>query len=190
MLSFLDGMESLQQGFWIVAIVASVIFLVQTLMTFIGSDTSDGLNADFDGDLVHADAPFQLFSLRNLINFLLGFGWTGVTLYESFGNKMLLLALAVIVGSIFVALFFFIIKQILKLTEDNTFNIDSLVGKTGEVYIRIPPKMSGSGKVQISVNGSSHELSAMTNSDEQILSSTVIKVDAVQNRVLIVSKLS
>lgn len=190
MFTFLDGMDALQQGFWMVAIVASVIFLIQTMMTFIGSDASDGVNADFDGNLDHADAPFQLFSLRNLINFLLGFGWTGVTLYESFSNKMLLLALAVIVGIVFVALFFFIIKQILKLTEDNSFNIDSLVGKTGEVYINIPPRMSGSGKVQISVNGSNHELSAMTNSDKPILSSSVVKVDSVQNRVLIVSKLS
>lgn len=189
MFSFLDGMESLQQGFWIVAIVTSVIFLIQTLMTFIGSDASDGVNADFDGNLDHADAPFQLFSLRNLINFLLGFGWTGVTLYESFQNKMLLMALAVVVGIVFVALFFFIIKQILKLTEDNTFNIESLVGKTGEVYINIPPKMSGTGKVQISVNGSNYELSAMTHSEEPIHSSTVVKVNSVENRVLIVSKL-
>lgn len=189
MFSFLDGMESLQQGFWIVAIVTTLIFLVQTVLTFIGSDASDGVNADFDGNLDHADAPFQLFSLRNLINFLLGFGWTGVTLYESFQNKMLLLALAVVVGVVFVALFFFIIKQILKLTEDNTFKIESLVGKTGEVYLNIPPKMSGKGKVQISVNGSNHELSAMTAGDELIPSSSVVKVISVDNRVLIVSKL-
>ncbi len=189
MFSFLEGMDSLQQGFWITAIVTSLIFLIQTVLTFIGSDASDGVNADFDGNLDHADAPFQLFSLRNLINFLLGFGWTGVTLYDSFSNKMLLLAIAVIVGAVFVALFFFIIKQILKLTEDNTFNISSLVGKTGEVYINIPPKMSGSGKVQISVKGSNHELSAMTNSEEQINSASMVKVVDVQDRILIVSKI-
>ncbi len=189
MFSFLDGMDSLLKGFWIVAIVSSIIFLIQTLMTFIGSDASDGVNADFDGNLDHADAPFQLFSLRNLINFLLGFGWTGVTLYESFNNKMFLMALAVVVGIAFVVLFFFIIKQILKLTEDNTFNINSLVGKTGEVYINIPPNMSGSGKVQISVNGSNHELTAMTNAENPITSSSIVKVVSVENSVLIVSKI-
>ena len=42
-------------------------------MTFVGANASDGLTADFDGDFSDADAPFQLFSLRNLINFFIGF---------------------------------------------------------------------------------------------------------------------
>ena len=38
-------------------------------MTFVGADASDGLDADFDGDLGGSDTPFQLFSFRNLIQF-------------------------------------------------------------------------------------------------------------------------
>ncbi|MFV0305400.1 MAG: serine protease [Moheibacter sp.] len=189
MLTFLDGMDSLQQGFWIVAIVASSIFLIQTLLTFLGGDSSTGLEADFDGDLDHVDAPFQLFSLRNLINFLLGFGWTGVAFYNSISSKSTLIGIAIVVGIIFVALFFFLISQILKLTEDNTFNIQQLVGKTGEVYLNIPPNKSGVGKVQISWQGSNHELQAMTESKETISSSSIIKVNAIQNQILIVSKI-
>ena len=189
MFTFLENLESLHRIFWYVALFASLIFLVQTVLTFIGSDSSDGVNADFDGNLDHADAPFQLFSFRNLINFLLGFGWTGVAFYESFANKYLLIGLAVIVGIAFVVVFFFLIMQILKLTEDNTFKIDNLVGKTGEVYINIPENMSGSGKVQISLNGSNHELTAMTKASERISSSSFVRVDEVQDKILIVSKI-
>lgn len=189
MFDFLADLDSLHRIFWYVALASSLIFLVQTVLTFLGSDSSDGVNADFDGNLDHADAPFQLFSLRNLVNFLLGFGWTGVAFYESIQNKYLLIGLAVIVGIAFVILFFFLILQILKLTEDNTFKIENLVGKSGEVYINIPAAMSGSGKVQISYKGSNHELTAMTRSGEAISSSSFVRVDEVQDKVLIVSKI-
>ena len=106
MLDFLQGMDSLQQSFWWIAIVASLIFITQTILTLIGSDSSDGINADFDGDLDHADAPFQLFSFRNLINFLLGFGWTGVAFYDNISSKTLLIIIATVVGLVFILLYF------------------------------------------------------------------------------------
>lgn len=189
MLNFLEGMSTLQQGFWWVAMITSIIFLVQTLLTFIGSDAHDGMSADFDGNLDHVDAPFQLFSLRNLINFLLGFGWTGVAFFESISNKMVLLGLATTVGIGFVFLFFLLIKQILKLTEDNTFKIENLKGKTGEVYINIPKEKSGRGKILISTNGTNHELDAMTLSHTMIPSSSMVKVIDVEDKILIVSRI-
>lgn len=58
---------------------------------------------------------------------------------------------SVLIGLGFVVLFFFLIAQIMKLTEDNTFNIFELIGHTGEVYLTIPEKMEGKGKIQISL---------------------------------------
>ena len=90
-----------------VAIPTSLIFLIQTIMTFAGVDATDGLEADFDGELAHGETPFQLFSLRNLINFLLGFSWTGVSFFNTIENKPLLIGLAVLVGSLLFTFFFF-----------------------------------------------------------------------------------
>ena len=187
MLDFLEGMDSLQKIFWYIALITSLIFLVQTVLTFAGSHSADVANTDFDGDLNHADAPFQLFSLRNLINFLLGFGWTGVAFFNTIPNKMILVALAFAVGVAFVFVFFLLIMQIMKLTEDNTFNIQNLAGKSGEVYLNIPAEMSGRGKVLISVNGSNHELQAMTRSEIPLLSSRLVKVIEILDGVLIVT---
>ncbi len=188
MMDFFVGMSTLQQSFWWVAIIASLIFLVQLIFTIIGTDFTDGLGADFDGDLDAVHGPFQLFSFRNLINFLMGFGWTGVAFYHSFQNQMFLVILAAIVGCLFVVIFFIVIKQILKLTEDNTFNIDKLVGKTAEVYLRIPEQKSGKGKVQVSLNGSNHELLAVTETEE-ILSGNLVKIIRVEEKILIVEKI-
>lgn len=188
MMDFFVGMSTLQQSFWWVAIIASFIFLVQLIFTIIGTDFTDGLHADFDGDLDAVHGPFQLFSFRNLINFLMGFGWTGVAFYHSFENQMFLVILSAIVGCLFVVIFFIVIKQIMKLTEDNTFNIDKLIGKTAEVYLRIPEQKSGKGKVQVSLNGSNHELLAVTETEE-ILSGTLVKIIRIEEKILIVEKI-
>ena len=81
-----------------------------------------------------------------------------------------------------------LIKQILKLSEDNSFKIEETLHKTADVYLTIPEKKSGKGKIQISVKGSVHELDAMTQQLERIPSGSVVKVVAVESGVLIVEK--
>jgi hypothetical protein len=71
--------DPLLKTLWFIAIPTSLIFVIQLIMTFIGVETHDGLTADFDSDLQGGDAPFQLFTFRNLINFMLGFSWTGIS---------------------------------------------------------------------------------------------------------------
>ncbi|HEX7755242.1 MAG TPA: NfeD family protein [Niabella sp.] len=186
--AFLEGLPPLLQGFWWVAIITSIIFLIQTILTFAGAHHDmDGINADFSGDLSGVHAPFQMFSLRNLINFLMGFGWTGVAFFSRIGNTATLIALAVLVGIFFVILFFFIIRQIMKLTEDNTFRIETLIGRSGTVYLSIPGSRGGIGKIQISADMTSYELPAMTEG-AALPSGTLIKVTRIEDRTLIVTK--
>ena len=135
MLEVFNNLDTLLKGFWMVAIPTSVIFIIQMTLTFIGSDASDGTSADFDGDLDGGDTPFQLFSFRNLMNFLLGFSWTGISFYKIINNQLLLITLAIVVGVFFVYLFFLIIRALMRLSEDNTFKLSETIGKTAEVYI-------------------------------------------------------
>lgn len=182
------NLEPLLKMLWLVAIPTSFVFIIQTIMTFVGVDSFDGLDADFDGDLTVGDSPFQLFSLRNLINFLLGFSWTGISFYASINNKILLLSISIIVGILFVSLFFIIIKQIMKLSEDNSFRYANTLNKTGEVYIPIPGGKSGKGKIIISINGAFHELDAMTE-NEKIDTGLTVKVVKIENdNILLVEK--
>ncbi|SEW09484.1 NfeD family protein [Kaistella antarctica] len=185
---FFSDMPALQQGFWYLAFFASSIFIFQTIMTFLGTDGSADLDADFDGDFHNVEAPFELFSFRNLINFLLGFGWTGVAFYGKM-NEAILVIVAFAVGIIFVGIFFFIIKQILKLQEDNTFDINNTLGKTAEVYMTIPAHKLGSGKVQVSVKGSVHELEAVTEQEKKIYAGNKVRITRVENQVLFVEKI-
>ncbi len=181
-----ENLDSLLKTFWFIAIPASLIFIIQSIMTFLGTDSTDGLEADFDGDLNGADAPFQLFSLRNLTNFLLGFSWTGISFYSTLSNKSLLIGFSLAVGVLFVYLFFIIIRQVQKLAEDNSFKIIDTLNKTAEVYLTIPEYKSGKGKIMISVKGAYHELEAMTEKGKIPSGSTVRVVKIESNQILIV----
>jgi hypothetical protein len=184
-----NELDSLLKIFWYLAIPSSLIFLIQTIMTFVGVDATDGLEADFESNFEGTQGPFQIFSFRNLIHFLLGFGWTGISFYSIIENKTLLIVLAFLVGAGFVGLFFIIIGQIIKLAEDNTFKISDTLGKTGQVYLTIPEKRSGFGKVQISTKGSFKELKAITES-ETIPSGTLVIIKSINSdNILVVEKL-
>jgi len=185
MKEFFLNMDVTLQVYWYIAIGASVFFILQTIVTFVGG--GGDVDVDVDTDAGQVDSPFHFFSLRNLVSFLLGFGWTGVSLYRSIGSQWVLLVIAILVGLLFIAMFFFIIKTLLKLSEDNSFKIKDTLGKTGDVYVQIPPKKSGKGKVFVSVRGSTHELSAITEDDELLKVGSLIKVVKVEEKTLIVT---
>jgi len=191
MKEFFSSMDTTQQIYWYIAIAASVVFIIQTIMTFIGADAdTTGIDADFDSNLDGVDSPFQLFSLRNLINFLLGLGWTGVAFYGTIENKVVLGIIATIVGLIFVAIFFFIMRTLMKLAEDNSFKIEQTIDKTGDVYTTIPANRGGKGKVFVSIKGSTHELNAITDHNESLKVGTLVKIIGLEENILIVRPLN
>ncbi len=179
-MEILSNLEPLLRTFWFVAIPVSVVFIIQTIMTFVGADATDGVSADFNGDFDGTDAPFQLFSFRNLINFLLGFSWSGVSLYASIKSPVVLILVSLLVGCAFVYIFFLVISQLMKLSEDDTFKLTNTLNKNAEVYLTIPANRTGKGKILISVNGSMHELEAVTDG-EKIGSGALVKVVKIEN---------
>jgi hypothetical protein len=184
-MEFFTDLEPLLRTFWYIAIPASVIFIIQTIMTFIGADASDGTSADFDGDFDGTDAPFQLFSFRNLINFLLGFGWSGISFYALIKSPVLLMVVSLLIGCAFVYMFFIVIKQLMKLSENDTFKLANVLNKNAEVYLTIPANRSGKGKILVSVNGSVHELEAITDG-EKINSGSIVRVTKIENENILI----
>lgn len=191
MKDFFASMDTSQQLYWYIAIGASFVFIIQTIMTFIGvhGDTGD-IDTDLGNGADAADHPFQLFSLRNLVNFLLGFGWTGATLYPSVENKIVLGIYSFLVGAILIGIFFLVMKSLMKLAEDNTFKIENTIGEIADVYMTIPPACTGKGKIFISVRGSTHELQAITKNEESIKNGSLVKVIAVEGDILIVEPIN
>lgn len=138
-------------------------------------DSSD-VDVDFDGpDTMDLGGGLNLFSIKNLIGFLVGFGWSGVCFYDVISNSLLLTLVAFIVGCVFVLMFVVIYKQTKKLEYNGVFRIDAIKDKVVNVYLRIPANGEGKGKVQVTLNGSVHELYAITG-NEAISSGSLVKV--------------
>jgi len=187
-MEWFNSLDPFLKIYWIIAIVASLIFIIQTIMTFIGLGDSGGYDVDFDGD-AQFEGPFQLFSIRNLVNFFLGFGWGGICFYNTFSSKVWVSIFAFLTGITFVALFFFIIRQFLRLEKDNTFRIQDTLEKTAEVYLAIPEAKSGKGKIQISVKGAFHEIDAMTEGERIPTGGKAQVISIIDNQTVLVIKL-
>ena len=56
-------------------------------------------------------------------------------------------------------------KWAASLNENGTLQMESAVGKVGEVYITVPPGMTGTGKVNVIIQGRLTEAEAMTDID-------------------------
>ena len=168
------ALEPMLRIYWSIALVASFVFAIQTIISFVGGDVFDDIDLDIDAD-GNAGGVSHFFSVRNLVNFLLGAGWGGVCFYNYVPSKALLMILAVFTGLFFVLIFFGLVKILLKLQKDNTFRIEETLDKTADVYLGIPANKSGKGKIQISVRGSFHEINAIT-ADEKIPTGAKAKI--------------
>ena len=189
---FIDWFNNLEPGikvYWVIAIVSSIVFVVQTILSFVGIGDFD---VDMDlsgGDALDAGGFSDLLSMRNAINFRLGFGWAGVCFYDKISSGIILCIIAVLVGLTFVAMFVYVFKKMMKLESNGAYDINTATGKTCDVYLRIPGNRSGTGKVQISFNGSVQELDAMTDGEEIPTGTKVTVVEVVNNNILRVEKL-
>lgn len=171
MLDLFNSLEPLLKFFWAIACAASLVFIIQTILTFVGLGTDADVDAGpMDGsvDSVEDGALSGVFSFRNLINFLLGYGWAGVLLFDAIDKRWLLQIVAIAVGLLFVLAFVFMFRQVMRLSHDGSFKMNEAVGLKADVYLRIPAARSGRGKVQVSVKGSVHEIDAVTDNDAEI----------------------
>ena len=183
MIEWFNSLEPMQKVFWACALISSVLFVIQLLLLIIGVD-SDSTDADvstdvpdFDGDTTDLGGGFSLFSIKNMINFLVGFGWAGVCFHKHIESPYLLTLAALAVGLAFIGMFFLIYRQTRKFESNGAFRIKDCIDKTADVYLRIPAKGEGKGKIQISVNGSVHEIDAIA---EDSMISTGAKVRVVE----------
>ena len=182
MITWWTSLSTAMQVLWAITLSASLIFVIQTIMTFLGLGDHD---ADFDMDTsdgsFDADPSMNLLTFRNLVNFCLGFGWTAVLMHEKIESNALLIIVSVIVGILLVAIVMWIFKWLSGMQQ--TGNIDvhkSAVGCEGKVYLTIPGERKGEGKVQITINNAVREYDAVTDG-ETIKTGTAIKVTEVIN---------
>ena len=195
-----NSLDPFMKVIWCITLAASLIFIIQTVMTFIGADTDGAtdIDASFDTDVDIADMDaavgsggVNLYTFRNLINFLLGFGWTFILLQKSISSTGVLLLISVLVGLALVAIVMYMFKWLSSMQQTGTIDVyKAAVGCQGKVYLTIPGERAGEGKVQITINNAVREYAALTDSDTLKTGTPIRVVEVLSPSTLLVEELN
>ena len=196
-ITWYNGMEPTLRTYWTIALLATLVFAIQMVLTLIGiGDTDSDVDlgggdigdVDATGDTLDTGGAIQLFTIRNMVNLLLGIGWGGVCFYSTVGNRILLAFIALLCGIAMVVAFLFMFRQLMKLESNGAFRIEDCVGEVCDVYLRIPAHRSGKGKVQVSFHGSVQELPAVTEGEMLASGEKVRVVKLIGGKLLLVER--
>ena len=176
MIAWWNQLQLAQQIFALIAIPSTLIMLIQTVMLLIGIGDGEG---DIDGDEIFEGGDgLVLFSVRGVVSTLTVMGWAAVALLETL-SPALAISIAAVLG---VATLFgtaYLMRAVARLQTSGNLDVENAVGKVATVYIPIPPKGMGVGKVTMTLQEKYCELSAVTLGAEKLSTGTLVRVVSV-----------
>lgn len=152
-----------------VAVPASIILVIQTIMTFLG--LSEEIDVDFDGDgevSSEGGSGLTIFSVRNLVAFFTFFGWSGLWMLSTDLSELWIIIFSILIGLCFLFVSVGLFYGVSRMQSSGNLIMRNTIGLIGDVYIPIPPNRNGSGKIMLKVQGSLRELEACTDDMEII----------------------
>ena len=213
-----NGLQLAEQILYCIAVPATLILIIQIILMLIGlgdhgaginpSDTSgldmpdsfdgmDGVDADIpdltDHDISspHDLADFRLLSVQSVIAFLCIFGWSGIAALSCGAPAWAAILIGAVLGLAAMFLVAKIIQWSSKLTQNGNFNVKNLLGESGTVYIPIPPKGEGTGKINISCGERFMEFDAVCEGDKTLSTGSAVRVvDIIAGSTLVVEQIS
>ncbi len=193
-ISWWHELAFVEQVFWTIAIVFTILFVLQLVSSILGVDFDGDMDVDLDMDSdldggFDIDPGFTLFSVRSIIAFFTFFGWVGVI--TTSGGMETKTAIVVSFISGFIAMIFvaFVLFQLVKLSEVGTVEIEEALGKYGKVYIPIPANRSDTGMISIELGGKTMELKAVTDGDLLKTGTIIYVFKVLEDNVLLVGEI-
>lgn len=176
--------------FWFTALIASGLFLIMLIVTFVTGGSDVDLDADGDGGFDSADGGFHFFTIKNLIAFFTIFGWSGIAALENDLSRPWVIIIATFCGLVMMFIMAGLFYLINKLQDSGTLDINNAIGAIGEVYLTIGLERGTIGKVSIRVQGALRELEALTDESSDLKTGTVVQVvEVTSNGILLVERL-
>ena len=179
MANWWNSLTDLQRIFAFIGIPATLVLIVQTILLLFGiGDGDDPTDIDGDGipDGDTGDDGLTLFSVRGIVGMFCIAGWSGIVFIDLGLSSATAIVLALLCGAAALFGIAYLMKAVLKLQSNGTLQLGSAVGKTGQVYIPIPPKGTGRGKINIVVQDRYVELAAVTDSDDTLRTGETVRV--------------
>ena len=213
-IEWFTSMSLAGQIFACIAIPATLVLIVQTVMMLIGAGSSDadGLGDDLPEDIPDGipdgngiDGVFgdnevtdladsvgfeglRIFTVRGIIAFLVVFGWVGVLMDRPEIRLWITLLVAFVSGFAMMVLLAILFKWVMKLRNDGNIDNHNAIGVSGRVQLIIPASRSGEGKVHLMLQGSYIERDAVTDDKEPIPTGSEVVVIGLSGQTTLVVK--
>ena len=211
-----ESLTPMLRVLYCIAVPSTLILLLQTLLTMIGghsdggvdvSDTSgidmdvDTASLDLDGngvpdsletpDVIDGGNPADFGSLRLLtvqtvVTFLAVFGWVSI-ICVSAGLGGLVSGL---IGGVCGVLMMFAVAKLVqasrRLAENGAINLRNAIGESASVYVPIPARHQGMGKITMQLQGRFCEFDAVNAGSALLPTGTQVLVTDVLGDTLVV----
>ena len=182
----------MERVFFFIALPASLIMLIQTVMLFfgvgdegagVGTDTEiSGVDESGDGGLgddtgESGNVGLRFITTRGIIAFLTVAGWAGFISMQAGLHAGLASLIAFACGFGAMVGVAYLVRALLSLALVHKMDYRTALGCVGEVYLTIPAAGEGGrGKIHVTVNGTFREVDAITEYPQAIKSGTKIRV--------------
>jgi len=178
--------------FFFCAIVGSTLVVVQfvaALFGFGGSDldSADASDIDVVGDAESGSSGgldggvsfLKALSFRTLSAGVAFWGFGGLTA-ESLGlGTVPTLGVAIFGGFAAIIVVYYLLRALSSFNHNGAIRTDSALDSVGSVYVRIPAKRGGIGKVIITQQERTMEYDALTDEENDLLLGTPIRVTSI-----------
>jgi membrane protein implicated in regulation of membrane protease activity len=188
------GLSILETIYWLFTLVGGTLFILRTVMMFIGGGFSDdALDVALeshenvaDSHNADGDASFKLLSLQGLTAFFMMFGLVGLALLNTNLPSFLSIIGGTIAGLLSFGVLSFIFSKMKLLQSEGNIHIKDAIGAEGNVYLKIPK--NGTGQVQIVTQGALKIFDATSNSKQDLITGDKIRVVGVDGNTVVVEK--
>jgi hypothetical protein len=165
------------QIFYGIAITTSAVMLFQLVLIVFGMDG----DSDFDVDDIDDHGTGGILSVRTVVAFFVGFGWTGVAAIEAGWTLV-----PTIVGGVFA-----LMRTLYSMRYTGSLDYRNAVGIVGNVYLPIPAAMAGPGQIEVLVQGRLRVVQAFTRAERRLGNNERVRVtDLVDETTLLVEPLN
>ncbi len=185
-ISWWSSLNNIEQIFWGIAIVFSVLFVIQFGLSLFGLDFDSDADIDVSEAGYSLDPSFTLLSVRSIIAFFTFFGWVGVLALARNYTITWVLILAIGAGLIAMGLVAYMMYFFSRLAEEGNANIQELIYKNATVYLTIPERRKGKGKVHVTLGKSLREMDAVTEGEQLGNGKTVKIIEIIEDNILVV----
>ena len=155
------------------------------------ADGPDGIFGDHDlgtdPDIAGLDG-LRIFTVRGIIAFLVVFGWLGLALTSSGAKIWISASVATLGGFVMMVALALLMRAVMKLRGEGNIDNRNALGVSGKVYLTVPEKRKGEGKINIMLQGSYVEREAVTDEDEAISTGSEVTVVGLSGQTTLVVK--